>query len=806
MKTKTAVLNGKPDAGNLHVRFEEGEVASRHIPCRGIFRMIALAIGGASIVAPFAVLAASEAPADAIKLTAQRDAKAMYTASCWSDGKIPHSDAIYLAKDMGLYTTSTQRGAAPDDPSYRMNQFRGQKLVLTGGYTHSVLDGGTQSAPVEFLNDGIVLEGGFFRSWTAGENWIKGRIKLARTKFRFDAPPAEKNMTFKLQGEFLSDETASAWVRYQEKLWKNTDGTIMKNSSGKVYYSGLVTLDLRDADCSEFYGKLATESGGVIRVGTSMPNARLVLGELYNVSTAQTFPELWPLDQTFNGSLQVTPSDGNTSGAVSVGTVEENGGSVVLAGTARLTCANLKLNGGAIEVGVAADGQSFGSLEVTDSFTVANGPVKIVLGGVLNRGGTVLTVAKSAGTLRAEDFRLGFADSCRNLMEAIGVKLAVEDAGSFWKLNLDMIPIVTKLSGDNNNTKVSFMTNFESWSDNEYPHPGVTYVDSGWILYPLASDYVRGDGVACIGGRFMGQRLVIYGASMYCEGISNARGYDFPDDGLVIANGRTSRIRIWGDARFSGQMTVLNTDPAKFMLEWTCSKNVTLNLDMKMISHENAYLDLTYQGDLFGKPDTSDVKYYDRIITVGLNGDVSEWRGTIGIETNHVLVTKNGLPNGKVAMGLTGYPHTALGAFENGNNGTLSVTNEGAVAFGGLALNGGRLELADKTVCTVGDLSLKQGVIQCAATSESAGRIVATKSVAVEASPVKIRLTGHPRATVDLLTAPKASTFAASDFVVSDLAGNPLPAKKYAVEVVEDADSRILRLTFIRNGLLLIFK
>ena len=28
MKTKTAVLNGKPDAGNPHVRFDEGEVAS----------------------------------------------------------------------------------------------------------------------------------------------------------------------------------------------------------------------------------------------------------------------------------------------------------------------------------------------------------------------------------------------------------------------------------------------------------------------------------------------------------------------------------------------------------------------------------------------------------------------------------------------------------------------------------------------------------------------------------------------------------------------------------------------------------
>ena len=34
MKTKTAVLNGKPDAGNPHVRFDEGEVASTK-PRRG---------------------------------------------------------------------------------------------------------------------------------------------------------------------------------------------------------------------------------------------------------------------------------------------------------------------------------------------------------------------------------------------------------------------------------------------------------------------------------------------------------------------------------------------------------------------------------------------------------------------------------------------------------------------------------------------------------------------------------------------------------------------------------------------------
>ena len=34
MKTKTAVLSGKPDAGNPHVRFDEGEVASAK-PRRG---------------------------------------------------------------------------------------------------------------------------------------------------------------------------------------------------------------------------------------------------------------------------------------------------------------------------------------------------------------------------------------------------------------------------------------------------------------------------------------------------------------------------------------------------------------------------------------------------------------------------------------------------------------------------------------------------------------------------------------------------------------------------------------------------
>ena len=155
---------------------------------------------------------------------------------------------------------------------------------------------------------------------------------------------------------------------------------------------------------------------------------------------------------------------------------------------------------------------------------------------------------------------------------------------------------------------------------------------------------------------------------------------------------------------------------------------------MKLVSPENAYLDLTFQGNLFGKPDgnAEDKKYYSQLITVRLNGDVSEWRGTIGVETNHLLVTKNGLPNGTVAMGLTGFPYDQLGSFENGNNGTLSVTNDGTVVFGGLALNGGRLELAAQTVCTVGDLSLRKGVIQCAATRESVGRIVVSNAISAE--------------------------------------------------------------------------
>lgn len=773
-------------------------------PSRGFnhqksIRTIGLVVWGVSIALPFAIMA-SEAPEDAIKLTAQRNTAAMYTASCWSDGKIPHNDAIYVSDGNGLQTTSKERAAAPDDSSYRKNQFRGQKMVLTGSY--SILDGGTQEAPVEFLNDGVVIEGGYWRSWTAGENWIKGQIKLAMANFRFDAPTAGQNMTFRLTGKFLSSATSSAWVRYQENLWKNADGTIKEKTPGVPYYSGLVTLDLRDADCSEFYGKLATESGGVIRVGTSLPNAKLVLGELFK--NAPTFPELWPLDQAFNGSLQVTPSDSNMSGEVAVGTVEENGGSVVLAASAKLTCANLTLNGGAIEVGTAADGVSVGSIEVMDSFVLANGPVKVVLDGVLNQSGTVLTVAKSAGTLRLEDFQLAFSDACRNLMEAYGVKLTVEDAGSCWKLNFDMMPVVTKLADDNNQTKVSFMNNAENWSDKQYPHSGVTYYTTK-SLYPLRDDYILGDGVSCVGGRFLGQRLVMDGSMMLCERIANERGYDFPDDGLVIADGHMSRIRFWGRACLSGQMTVFNTKPDGFKMDWAINENTSLAIGMKMVSPVNAYLDLTFQGDLFGKPDTSTdgLKFYDRIITVSLEGDVSEWRGTIGVETNHILITKNGLPNGKVAMGLTGYPYAALGAFENGNNGTLSVTNEGVVAFGGLSLNGGRLELADKTVCTVGDLSLKQGVIQCAATEESVGRIVATKTVTVEASPVKIRLSAQPCTSVDLLTAPKESTFTASDFSVLDLAGNPLPAMK---SIVEDGETRVLRLTFIRNGLILIFR
>ena len=742
-----------------------------------------------------------------VKLKESQKQDAFYTGTWWSDGKIPHADANYSNAGKGLRTTSAERAAAPDDSSYRKNQFRGNKIVHTGGNT--VIDGGTQAAPVEFLNEGIVLEGGNWRSWSAGENWIKGQIKLAATKFRFDAPTAEKNMTFCLEGKFLSSETSSAWVRYQEDLWKNADGSLKKNGSGAVYYNGLVTLDLRHADCSEFYGKLATESGGVIRVGSSMPNAKVVLGELYNNSSVVTFPSLFPTDQTVNGSFQAVPSDGNASGVIEVGTLEENGGSIVLSANAKLKCKNLTLNGGAIEVGAASDGLSFGSLEVTDSLTVANSPVKIVLGQEIDLGGTVLTVAKTAGTLELKDFVLTCADTTRALLVAFGTKLVVEDAGTCWKLNLDMMPVVKKTKGDNNSTKASFMTNVEFWTDHQYPHPGVTYYSRGYMLYPLNSDYTRTNGVKCTGGLFTGERLVFDGTQMYCDGIATARGFDFPGDGVFIADSATdSLFRFWGTARLSGTLTVLATRPKGFRFDWAVAKPRDLEVDMKLVSPENAYLDLTFQGSLFGKPDTAadGQKYYDQLITVRLNGDVSEWRGTIGVETNHLLVTKNGLPNGTVAMGLTGFPYDQLGSFENGNNGTLSVTNDGAVAFGGLQLNGGRLELAAEAVCTVGDLSLRKGVIQCAATRESAGRIVVTNAVTVAASPVKIRLSSLPRTSVDLLTAPKASTFAATDFAVADTAGNALPSAKYAVELVEEGASRILRLVFNKPGLTVIVK
>ena len=65
METKASVLNGKPDAGNLHVRFDEGEVASMATPRRGsllykclvVFVVLvsaAVARGGDKLAAPSA--------------------------------------------------------------------------------------------------------------------------------------------------------------------------------------------------------------------------------------------------------------------------------------------------------------------------------------------------------------------------------------------------------------------------------------------------------------------------------------------------------------------------------------------------------------------------------------------------------------------------------------------------------------------------------------------------------------------------------------------------------------------------------
>ena len=53
MKTKTAVLNGKPDAGNPHVRFDEGEVASAK-PRRGSLLYTMVCVSGVMALCVFA--------------------------------------------------------------------------------------------------------------------------------------------------------------------------------------------------------------------------------------------------------------------------------------------------------------------------------------------------------------------------------------------------------------------------------------------------------------------------------------------------------------------------------------------------------------------------------------------------------------------------------------------------------------------------------------------------------------------------------------------------------------------------------
>ena len=151
MKTKTAVLNGKPDAGNPHVRFDEGEVASAK-PRRG--SLLYKNSGGFSFAVVFATalisamssFAATQTtrkatPYECEDLLTNKDWWTDYDAETWPN---PNDDYVYT---QGVRDTKCGAKA-----------FGGRtfQLGIVGGAAGSLWGKGVN---LTFLNEGLMRTG-----------------------------------------------------------------------------------------------------------------------------------------------------------------------------------------------------------------------------------------------------------------------------------------------------------------------------------------------------------------------------------------------------------------------------------------------------------------------------------------------------------------------------------------------------------------------------------------------------------------------------------------------------------------------
>ena len=438
-------LDGKPYAGNPHVRFDEGEVAPAATPRRGsLLYKMDFALGRLLSVVFMSIVLAMNANAVVVNQVANgNNDKGLSDSALWGEDPDPEND--YVAVKSSLYVSSTQS----------KNTFNGKSLTIgvVGGAAPTIYNYSSGSAEARVANitgaGGLILANGVWLTRYGGDtiSYLKAEAGGVTVTSPASAPFKFGNYTTRCGGTIdISGKLRGA----------DTSGLIVESvPCTETKFAGYPVILRINGDATDFLGSVVvsnTSSGGA---EFRLSGSASYFGGSITIRDGATFhPEI----TTSVGSLSL-----------------EQGATLQMDAGNALTVGSLAIDSGATLSLVAGN-----TITVNTALAVEGGPVQIALSGApsevvseVTRMALIIMPASSACT--EADF------SVPNYGSSVYTrpKLVMRMDGDTKTLCAEYYPIVTLTANNNvgrtDYTTASAVTNGSFWSDELAVHDSAHY-------------------------------------------------------------------------------------------------------------------------------------------------------------------------------------------------------------------------------------------------------------------------------------------------------------------------------------------
>ena len=550
-----------------------------------------------------------------------------------------------------------------------------------------------------------------------------------------------------------------------------------------------------------YYGTIAVESNCWLRLKTSLANATVKVGhrgwpELRSGTAGNAAYDKAVFDpfRNLSGHLETEAN----AGEISVGTLLNNCGDVMVKTGSSLIVGDLEYAGGDFTIELGATAAACGSLVVTSTFVANHTPVRIVLLGssVPSSGITLFSVPATSG-LTTSDFSVSGPEIATVVAEDGAIKVKIPENSMIYQ-----VAEKTPGLGSNDDYVNTFFFASDCWSPAGAPVAGSRYYNKGGYQGGGPRFYDNAADIPVENRTFAGDAYVL--GDSYTSGLDTSpvmsyfsffngwqfdgtgkndvesRPYIFGGDGLYLKN--YSNLSLGRFGALQGRLTVLGDDAMAYAIAGNEDRQYNAVATVQSTANTSNPWGLSHDGELVGARSaflifhkSASSTLCNKVSELRFNGNTDGYYGRLAVETNCLIRLKNGLPNGGVVIGWRGWPIKGLNwnlpyaADSDVSGKVLFPANRGTIGVGMISNNCGAVTVEAGTNVRVGDFYYNGGIIHIGSTATAIGSIEVTNAFSAIRKPVRVRFdsVSAPEGKMVVIKVPATSGVTADDFVFS---------------------------------------